>query len=365
MHSEGLKTEAVTAEQRELTIDGTPKLSPEKQSQQWAKIANSIGRRAYESTRKGAREWIEFGAFLNYICAEGKRSGIIPHSQFGPWLQKNLQGMSVRASYRCRETAREVVRRLDLPRWQNCHSGNFEKQGPSESMTCVGKVSCLDDFAPEIHLLLYRIAAGKGPLPREQKGLSDRLDEMIEGRSTHQLFLEFKTVEETPTGETQVVHGGDRVWDAFIREKHPELIVDGRVPKRGKVDQSVRDELAAIAAKRMAPTAEELAQDTRTTLEAWLQVTRSILANENLPVLMPQEFTAPLSVLSLLKKRFETLHGRFRRPSARKRKKSAPAPRHMPKETVRAIEEHLKSRGKNGAANGQRSNAPALAGGVA
>src|ERR1051326_1943922 len=260
----------------------------------------------YREAQNGLRRVVAFGLY----CYEVKDR--IPHGKFGPWLKEHCPDISWR-TVRCYMQLSSTV-------LENCglQINDFLQIGSTLPFCRGGKLLLLED----------------DKVPAEVKPLREKICGLIDGKSARQLFLEFKTAEEDENGKVSVLPargGGDRVWEAFIREKHPELIVDGRVPKRGKVDQSVRDELAAITAKRHAPTAEELAQDTRTALEAWLQVTRSILANEHLPTLLPQEFTAPMATLNLLKKRFEELQNRFRGRAGRKRKKAAPAPRQMPK----------------------------------
>lgn len=303
-------------EDGDLLAEGPAALAPEKQSRQWGKLAANAISETTSTLTHGVRRAIGTGALMNHICEEGKRLGIIPHGQFGQWLEKHVPQIPWRTIYRWRDLATQTVERL-----QNCHDGNFDGAG---------------------YLAVYRAAFGNGNLTKAELALRDKLDDLIQGRTQNQLFLEFKNVEEAPTGETVVVHGGDRAWDSFIRKKHPELIVNGRVPKRGQVEQSVRDELAQITAKGNTPSPEELAQQARNVLEEWVQASRRLLAHADLPRLMPQEFPAVLSLADVLRERFKQLQGRFRKPAGRKRKRAAAPPFKLPEQTLRSINGHLK-----------------------
>lgn len=323
-------TRRTCVEDGDLLKEGPPALAPEQQSRQWAKQIATVFEKNRGILLHGVVRTIGIGAFMSYVRDEGKRRKIIPHGHFGPWLEKNCPMIPSPTAYRWMDLAAQTVGHL-----QNSHGENFEGDG---------------------FLFLSRAALGNGHLSKPELALREKLEALIEGKTQKQLFLEFKTVEEAPTGEVVVVHGGDRVWDAFIRKKHPELIVNGKVPKRGRVDQAVRDEFAASAPKPKPPSAEELGQDARIMLAEWLQVTRSLIAYEHLPMLMPQEFTAPMALLETLRAKLKMLHGRYRKPAPRKRKK-APAPDVLLPDTRRAIKASV----IEGRKNEQSNRAPALA----
>lgn len=319
-----------------LLAEGPPSLSPEKQSRLWVKQGSAVIDDTTEGLIHGMLKVTACGAFFNHICEEGKRLGVIPHGQFGPWIEKNFPQIPKSTLYRWREAATKVAELLGLAGGQNSHNGNFDGSA---------------------QLTLFRVAFGKSTLSKQDLGIRERLVNLIEGKTQKQLVWDFKEVVEAPNGEVVVSPiGGDRVWDAFIRKKHPELIVNGKLPKRGRVDQAVRDEFAASAPKPKPPSADELQQDARVMLAEWLQVTRSLVAYEHLPTLLPQEFTAPMAILETLRAKLKMLHGRYRKPAPRKRKK-APAPDVLLPDTRRAIKASV----IEGRKNEQSNRAPALA----
>jgi hypothetical protein len=136
-----------------------------------------------------------FGMFLNYIKERGKKDNTIPHGQFIPWLEKNYPELSRSQSKVYMQIGRDVCEK--------------------------GKVQIAD----------YRLFANWSDLPKS-------ILDIIEGKTQHQLLLEFRsqaehkhhakkiTASEKEAADVQAAE--DQVTDAMvaIRRVHDDLIRD-------------------------------------------------------------------------------------------------------------------------------------------
>lgn len=129
-----------------------------------------------DSTKKAV--WL--GMFLNHIKEKGKADGSIPHGQFGPWLEVNLPTIS-------RQTVKVYMRLAT----NVCEKGKFQ----------------IDDF---------RHFAELGKLP-------PTVLQIIEGKTQHQLLLEFRNPEHHNKHHPRKQHTPEEIVQSEIEQAQAVL----------------------------------------------------------------------------------------------------------------------------------------------
>ncbi len=122
----------------------------------------------------GLRRIVMVGFFLERIAADLK------HSEFKPWVEAHCAGVHRASVFRWRLIARNVMEAVKLSKVALC------------------------DFSTPVHEML---ALPEGKVPKEQKELREKIDDLIAGKSARQLFLEFKQAEEDEDGSLKKKHG--------------------------------------------------------------------------------------------------------------------------------------------------------------
>lgn len=122
----------------------------------------------------GLRRIVIVGFFLERIAADLKRG------QFKPWIEAH-----------CKETSR-----ASIFGWRALAKNIMES-------VKISKVQLLD-FSTPVHEMLALPAA---EVPKAQKEIRAKIDELIEGKTAKQLFLEFKQAEEDEDGNLKKKHG--------------------------------------------------------------------------------------------------------------------------------------------------------------
>lgn len=143
---------------------------------------------------------------------------------------------------------------------------------------------------------------------RQTKALNQAVEKLVDGRSQ----LDF--MESLGLIAPKESKGGDREWQAFLEENHPELIVDGKVPKRGKVGAKSKEILAEFSEwinQRMKPRTPEAKRETaRALLREVEDLLTAAVRNSYLGMLEPAEFVGVKSATTLWAKRLENLGNR-------------------------------------------------------
>lgn len=131
----------------------------------------------------------------------------------------------------------------------------------------------------------------------QAKALSTGVEQLVDGRSQLDFMASLGLLAPPPA------KGGDAEWEAFIRLKHPEMIVDGKVPSRGKAGKVSKDVVAEFSkwleAKAKPRTAKEKQDAARALLAALMETLEGAVKSPLLMVLDPVEF-APVESLTKL-----------------------------------------------------------------
>lgn len=129
------------------------------------------------------------------------------------------------------------------------------------------------------------------------KVLNQAVEKLVDGRSQLDFMDSLGLI--APRGP----RGGDRFWGQFLREKHPELIVDGKVPARGKAGSRSKEILAEFSAwvnARLKPrTAEQKRQAATALLREIDDVLMSAVNASVLGVLEPQDFVGTEAITKM------------------------------------------------------------------
>lgn len=241
----------------------------------WAQLATQE-----ESYVKGCAA---VGFMLNRL-SEG-----MGHGEFGPWLHRNLFP----------EAVIPEGKKLDsLPHWRRAR--RWMEAG--RNMAQIAQIGHVSDLTT-VELANALLKGLKGGLSDESKALFDRMMTAVDGKTLAQLTFKFPNVD--------LAAGGDREWAAFLRAKHPELIVDGKIPKRGKVgkqSKEILEEFSAWLNAKMKPRTPKQKQEAARALLAQIDdVLGAAVRNPVLAVLPPEEFVGTKSLTSLWVERLKDL----------------------------------------------------------
>ncbi|MCW5766999.1 MAG: hypothetical protein KIT68_13615, partial [Phycisphaeraceae bacterium] len=137
------------------------------------------------------------------------------------------------------------------------------------------------------------------------KVLNHAVEKLVDGRSQLDFMASLGLM--APSGP----RGGDQFWAQFLRENHPELIVDGKVPPRGKAgarSKEIREEFSKWMQARLKPsTPEQKRQAAQALLRQIDDVLMSAVNASVLGVLQPQDFAGTEAVTSMWVQRLKAL----------------------------------------------------------
>lgn len=140
------------------------------------------------------------------------------------------------------------------------------------------------------------------------KVLNHAVEKLVDGRSQLDFMESLGLI--APSGP----RGGDQFWAQFLRENHPELIVDGKVPPRGKAgarSKEIREEFSKWMQARLKPsTPEQKRQAAQALLRQIDDVLMSAVNASVLGVLQPQDFAGTEAVTSMWVQRLKALSNR-------------------------------------------------------
>jgi hypothetical protein len=137
------------------------------QGAQWKKQIEDAFAEANLAFSHGIRKAIACGALLLDVKDAGKASGLIPHGQFGKWMEKNCPDVPYRTYHRWMELAEGVRKQIGFT--QKCHNGTFENVAFHQLLTLP---------APE--------------LPKAAQKVQHEIFDLVDGKSQTQLLFEFK-----------------------------------------------------------------------------------------------------------------------------------------------------------------------------
>ncbi|MFO1461292.1 MAG: hypothetical protein U1G08_18050 [Verrucomicrobiota bacterium] len=161
----------------------------------------------------GVRRILVAGFFIESIVRQ------LPHGATRPWLEQHCPEIQWRTVNRWRELARGVMEALGIE-W---------------------------NAAAKLPLPLHdTLALPAGDVPKAMQELRGQIDDLIADKSASQLQLALRAADPKD--------GGDKQWAKWLRKHHPELIVDGVIPARGKVPKDIRaafDEYRIKETKRL------------------------------------------------------------------------------------------------------------------
>jgi hypothetical protein len=217
------------------------------------------------------------------------------HGEFGPWLHRNLFP----------EVTLAEGKKLDsLPHWRRAR--RWMEAG--RNMAQIAQIGHVSDLTA-VELANAVLKGLKGGLSSESAALFDRIVNAVEGKTLAQLTFKFPNLD--------LAAGGDREWAAFLQAKHPELIVDGKVPKRGKVGAKSKEILAEFSAwlnAKMKPKTPKQKQEAARALLAQVEdVLGAAIRNPLLGVLSPEDFVGAESMTSMWVKRLKDLMAESRK----------------------------------------------------
>ncbi|MFO1459525.1 MAG: hypothetical protein U1G08_08945 [Verrucomicrobiota bacterium] len=158
--------------------------------------------------RDGVRRIIAAGLYAEKIAQE------LPHGQLTRWLEAHCPDVTIRSVRGWRELALGILKAIGA-NWKQC----FRFEVPLE----------LALLNPSLDL------------PENVKDTVTKIEGLISNKSARELKIQLRASE--PMG------GGDKIWRKWIRNNHPELIVEGRFPSRRDVSTEVRSEFRAATAK--------------------------------------------------------------------------------------------------------------------
>lgn len=196
----------------------------------------------YREAQNGLRRVVSFGIYCFHV------KNRLPHGQFERWIEANCPNISYRSSRQ----------------YMQMTAGALEHCGINVS-TFLQNGSAL----PFCHPGEFMTAEEKC-VPEGMRALRAKIFELIDGKSTRQLLLEFRA-------ETKKI-GGDAAWEKWLRKEHPELIKDGKVPPRNHVVKVVRKEFDAYVKSKQAPVdpEKELARQKKAAEDAWNSICADI-----------------------------------------------------------------------------------------
>lgn len=214
------------------------------------------------------------------------------HGEFGPWLHQNFFP----------EVTLAEGKKLDsLPHWRRAR--RWMEAG--RNMAKIAQIGHVSDLTA-VELANAVLKGVRGGLSEETKALFDRVLTAVEGKTLAQLTFKFPNVD--------LAAGGDREWAAFLNAKLPELIVDGKIPKRGKAAKQVPgllEEFSEWLNERMKPrTLAQKKETARAQLRELDEVLTAAINSAYLPLLEAADFVGTEAAMRLFSERLKKLAAR-------------------------------------------------------
>jgi hypothetical protein len=214
------------------------------------------------------------------------------HGEFGPWLHRNFFP----------EAVVPEGKKLDaLPHWRRAR--RWMEAG--RNMAKIAQIGHVSDLTA-VELANAVLTGVKRGLSDETQALFDRIVTAVEGKTLAQLSFKFPNVD--------LAAGGDREWAAFLQEKYPGIIVDGKIPKRGKAAKEVPgilEDFSEWLNARMKPrTAAQKKETARALLRELEDVLTAAINSGYLPLLETPDFVGVKAAMRLLSDRIKTLEER-------------------------------------------------------
>lgn len=143
---------------------------------------------------------------------------------------------------------------------------------------------------------------------KQNKALTQAVEKLVDGRSQLDFMESLGLI--APAGPK----GGDREWSAFLKEKYPGLIVDGKIPKRGAAAKDVPgilDDFSAWLNARLKPRTAAQKKETAVALVREIEdLLSAAIRSPYLPLLEPQDFVGVEAATRLWSDRIKTLTAR-------------------------------------------------------
>ena len=173
----------------------------------------------------GLRRILVAGFFIESIVRQ------LPHGATKPWLEQHCPGIAWRTINDWRQLSRGVMEALGIE-W---------------------------DAAAKLPLPLHdALALPPAEVPKAMQALRGQIDDLIADKSARQLQLALRAADPKD--------GGDKMWAKWLRKHHPDLIVDGVIPPRGKVAKEIRAAFDAYRIKQGRELAKEIGPKAMTRL---------------------------------------------------------------------------------------------------
>lgn len=204
---------------------------------------------AYADAQQGLRRIIALGLYVHEIKARLK------HGQFQQWLAEYCPEITYRSIHGYTQLTQNVLEScgLKLSEVQSLSPGGQFLLSPAEELT--------DDVRP----------------------IRDAICEVIDGKSSRQLMLQFKSA----AGQ-----GGDRQWEKWCRKHAKEMVnPDGTVKSRRQASKAILTAYSEFCLKKQAeaiPTAEQAKAFADESVREFLRTVAEINRDRSLQVCHPQ-----------------------------------------------------------------------------
>lgn len=162
------------------SLQRVPSLKSGKNAEAAAKLRELV-----TDARNGVRRIVALGLFCMHMKTE------LPHGQFARWLEAHCADISYRSLRAYMQLAEGVLKKCGIPNWQSlpiCHGG-------------------------EILLL------PKAKVPKESLPLREKIFALIDGKSAHQLMLDFKQSDEDEDGNLKPKRGRTKGCKGTTKEQ--------------------------------------------------------------------------------------------------------------------------------------------------
>lgn len=229
------------------------------------------------------------GLMLNSVSTQ------VPHGEFGAWLHRNLFPEAV---------IPQGKKFNDLPYWRMANRW----MKAAENVVAISQIGHVSSLTA-VELSNAVLGSGRTAPTAEIAALLEQITKAVDGKTLAQLTFKFPNLD--------LAAGGDREWASFLQSKHPELIVDGKVPKRGKVgkqSKEILEEFSAWLNAKMKPrTPKQKQEAARALLTQIDDVLGAAVRNSVLAVLSPEEFVGTKALTSLWVERLKGLMAESRK----------------------------------------------------